>query len=97
MIFPSFPRESCLYVGKFKGQNLIFLHQVDDFSIASTSSELASPFLDMLDSHLKQKFKNTRSSFVAKWIGYPTNLTLKQNMMLHLLAKNSTGTQLSHS
>ena len=55
--FDIFPHEPRLYVGKVQGQTLIFLRQVDDFTIASPSPELANSFLEMIDNHLKRKLK----------------------------------------
>ena len=50
-------QEPCLYVGEIDGTRVLFLRQVDDFSVACQNARIADIVWDMLDSALSIPLK----------------------------------------
>lgn len=47
----------CLYRGNFRGIDVLFLRQVDDFAIATSDEHIFHHVCDLIDSHLHQPMK----------------------------------------
>jgi dUTP pyrophosphatase len=50
--------EPCLYRGTFKGKEVLFLRQVDDFAVACTDESVAIAVIDAIDAEMKIKIKD---------------------------------------
>ena len=50
--------ENCLYIGKYKGKEILFLRQVDDFAVASEDDKLNSELINAIDSYMTIKIKD---------------------------------------
>ncbi len=44
--------EPCLYSGLINGQQVLFMHQVDEFAVAAPYEQIANQVFDMLDDRL---------------------------------------------
>ena len=50
--------EPCLYRGIFKGQEIIFLRQVDDFAVVASTQKIAQEVIQTIDSYMQIKIKD---------------------------------------
>jgi deoxyuridine 5'-triphosphate nucleotidohydrolase len=50
--------EPCLYYGKFKGKDILFLRQVDDFAVASASETTAIDVIKEIDKYMSIEIKD---------------------------------------
>ena len=50
--------EQCLYKGTFKGKEVLFLRQVDDFSVASSDEMVCNQVIDEISKYLTAPLKN---------------------------------------
>jgi dUTP pyrophosphatase len=50
--------EPCLYYGKFKGKDIMFLRQVDDFAVASASEATAIEVIKEIDRYMSIEIKD---------------------------------------
>ena len=49
--------EPCLYSGKYKGNKIYFLRQVDDFAIACDSEDIAKGLINTINNHMTVQIK----------------------------------------
>ena len=49
--------EPCLYHGTYKGFEILFLRQVDDFTVASTNVDICHDIINHISEHLTEKMK----------------------------------------
>ena len=49
--------EPCLYSGRYQGQKIFLIQQVDDFAVSAPSKQIAQAFIDDLDQHLIKPLK----------------------------------------
>ena len=49
--------ELCLYNGTYKGYEILFLRQVDDFAVASTNVDICHDIINHISEHLNEKMK----------------------------------------
>jgi hypothetical protein len=50
--------EPCLYHGMYKGKEVLFLRQVDDFAVATETAELATSIINEIDKYMKIDIKD---------------------------------------
>jgi dUTP pyrophosphatase len=50
--------EPCLYHGTYKGQEVLFLRQVDDFAVATTKESIATEIINEIDKYMCIKIKD---------------------------------------
>jgi hypothetical protein len=50
--------EPCLYHGTYKGHEVLFLRQVDDFAVATTKETIATEIINEIDKYMKIKIKD---------------------------------------
>jgi hypothetical protein len=50
--------EPCLYHGTFNGKEILFLHQVDDFAVATRSEQTAIAMINEVDKFMSIKIKD---------------------------------------
>ena len=53
--------EPCLYTGMFKGHEILFLRQVDDFAVAAANKEVAGEVIKTIDKYMSIKIKDLGS------------------------------------
>ena len=53
--------EPCLYHGTHKGNEILFLRQVDDFAVGAATKEIATDVINTIDKYLKIKIKDLGS------------------------------------
>jgi hypothetical protein len=50
--------EPCLYQGEYKGKEVLFLRQVDDFAVAAKTSETATAIINEIDKYMMIEIKD---------------------------------------
>jgi hypothetical protein len=50
--------EPCLYHGLYKGNEILFLRQVDDFAVASRSEQISTAVINEIDKYMKIEIKD---------------------------------------
>ena len=50
--------EPCLYIGTYKGKEILFLRQVDDFAVASESDDINIQLINEIDSYMTINIKD---------------------------------------
>ncbi|MFN9980702.1 MAG: hypothetical protein ACK53Y_12330, partial [bacterium] len=56
--FKATTHEPCLYHGIFNGSTALFLRQVDDFAIATTTHAIADDIISQINTSLRMPMKN---------------------------------------
>jgi deoxyuridine 5'-triphosphate nucleotidohydrolase len=50
--------EPCLYHGQYKGNEILFLRQVDDFAVASRTAQISTDIINEIDKYMKIEIKD---------------------------------------
>jgi len=58
LCFTPTTHEKCLYKGTFEGKEVLFLRQVDDFSVAAENEEICNKVIEEVSKHLRAPLKN---------------------------------------
>lgn len=61
--------ELCLYRGTYKGHEILFLRQVNDFAVGSTSNTINQDFIKAIDGHLKIDIKDLGRLTIYNGVG----------------------------